>query len=133
MRSIVSSVKKGSKLTLTAVVSSESEDLSHGALERCDAVFINREIKEARLIGALETIREYPLEIPVVLTYEAEPDGKAYLLANRYECLLFSEMDRLKRALTPADIGEALREKTLDDMTRRLMGISLCSGPCSTG
>jgi hypothetical protein len=72
--------------------------------------------------------------MPVALVYDAEPDGKAFLLANRYDCQLFSELDQLGRTLTPTEIGEMLLMRLAGaEIERRLMEISCCTGPCSTG
>jgi hypothetical protein len=103
-------------------------------LEDFRGVFVNREVKESRLAWLLDHIRERHPEIPIVLTYGTEPDGKAYLYANRYDCMLFSETDRHGRTLNARELAETLRRRLLDsDVTRKLMELSMSSGPCSTG
>ena len=99
-----------------------------------DAVFINRGLDAEELQDTLKRIRATDKRVPVVLAYEVEPDGRAFVLAKRYGCWLFSEIDRLQRGLTPGQLGEALVERADDrNAHRRLFEISLCTGPCSTG
>jgi hypothetical protein len=134
VRSIVSSVEESSDITISTTLVGGSKGALAELLDRSDCVFVNRGQKESKLIRLLETVRRCRADIPVVLTYGTEPDGKSYLLANRFDCWLFSEKDHLQRTLTSAEIGEALRERTKDvAVEQRLLEVSLCAGPCSTG
>lgn len=98
------------------------------------SVFVNREIDELELKRWLDNIRDVSVDIPIVLVYGSEPDGKSYMLSNRFDCWLFSEKDRLERTLTAADIGKALADGEPDSaFERKLFEVSLSAGPCSTG
>jgi hypothetical protein len=98
------------------------------------SVFLNREIDDQELNRWLDAIRDDSVDIPIVLVYGSEPDGKSYMLSNRFDCWLFSEKDRLERTLTAADIGRALADGEPDPaFERRLFEVSLSAGPCSTG
>ena len=133
-RTIVSSVERSSDVTISITLASGSKVAFAELLDKSDVIFVNRCQRESKLIRLLETVRRCRPGIPVVLIYETEPDGKSYLLANRFDCWLFSEKDRLQRTLTSAEIGEALAE-TIQDVAieQRLLEVSLCAGPCSTG
>jgi hypothetical protein len=103
-------------------------------LEDAHAVFVSRDLEDDLLERTLETVRDRRSDIPIALIYDSEPDGKAFLLANKYDCQLFSELDRLGRTLAPWEIGELLLVRlAAAEIERRLMEISCCSGPCSTG
>jgi hypothetical protein len=98
------------------------------------SIFINREIDERELNRWLDTIRDVSVDIPIVLVYGSEPDGKSHMLCNRFDCWLFSERDKIERTLTAADIGKALADGEPDsEFERRLFEVSLSAGPCSTG
>ena len=99
-----------------------------------DAVFINRAVETRSIEKMLRLIRQNCNDIPIVITYEDEPDGRAFVLARRYDCLLFSPQDELGITLTPAEVATALEESLSEACAeQKLMEISLCTGPCSTG
>jgi hypothetical protein len=103
-------------------------------LTASDAVFINRSIEARRLDKLLGRIRRYSEGVPVVIAYEGEPDGRAFLLARRYDCWLFNPDDNLGITLTPAEVGQGLEDRVSGGRAERaLMDVSLCAGPCSTG
>lgn len=134
IESITAKIEQASGVTLSATVSSDREPDLDGVDGDFEAVFINRDMAADRLEKILERVRSSSETIPLVLVYGAEPDGKAYLTARRHGCWLFSEKDRHHRALTPAQLGDDLRESSeARHCAKRLMEISLCSGPCSTG
>lgn len=129
---IATAIKKASGVSLEPVRVSAADGI--GRLEEVDAVFISREIEEIYLTRWLETLRDATSDMPIVLVYDSEPDGKCYLYANRFDCWLFSENDRLGRALSAAEIGRALWRGAPDSaFERRLFEVSLSAGPCSTG
>ena len=133
VRSIVSSIETASGWKITAATCGIEQENSVDS-ESFEALFVNREVRESQLVRVLESVRNRHPEIPAVLTYGAEPDGKAYLYANRYNCMLFSEMDRFGRTLTARELAETLQEVSLNgDVTRKLMELSMSCGPCSTG
>ena len=134
VQSVVSSIEAASSLSMGVTVCCDPGEKLAELVSSCDAVFINRHLDDSTLDLSLSTIRKHRDAVPVTLVYESEPDGNAFLLAKRYACWLFSETDRLRRTLTPAEVGEALlRESAKDETQKRLMEISLCTGPCSTG
>jgi hypothetical protein len=134
VQSVVSSIEAASGLKIDAATASELDAENTVDLGSFRAVFVNRGMKESRLLRVLEHIRERHPEIPVVLTYGTEPDGKAFLYANRYDCMLFSETDRHGRTLNARELVDVLNEESLEsDINRRLMELSMSSGPCSTG
>ncbi|MFH1313168.1 MAG: hypothetical protein ABIJ00_08045 [Candidatus Eisenbacteria bacterium] len=134
VQKVVSSVEAASSLRLGVTVCSDPGDRLGELVSRCDAVFMNRHIDDARLDLSLSAIREHRDDVPVTLVYESEPDGKAFVFARKYDCWLFSENDRRNRTLTPAEVGEGLlRESARDETKKRLMEISFSTGPCSTG
>ena len=131
-RSIVSAIEGDSEIAIEplkvrdAWTGDESGEMS--------SVFINREMDDTELNRWLETIRDVSEYIPIVLVYGSQPDGKSYLLSNRFDCWLFSEKDRLERTLTAAEIGKAIADEAPDSaFERRLFEVSLSAGPCSTG
>ncbi len=132
IRNIIEAIRGAANTAIEPVRLSAADSV--GKLEAVEAVFISRDIEEAYLTRWLETIRGASPEIPVVLVYESEPDGKCYVLSNRFDCWLFSENDRLDRALSAADVGRALKHGATDAaFERRLFEVSLSAGPCSTG
>jgi hypothetical protein len=134
VRSIVSSIEESSDLIISSKLARGSSEALGGILNRSDVVFVNRNQKESNLTTLLGSIRQRRADIPIVLVYASEPDGKSYLLANRFDCWLFSEKDTLQRTLTSAEIGETLADRTRDAaIEQRLLEVSLCAGPCSTG
>ena len=131
---IVGKIEQASGVALAATVSSNEEPDLDGADGDFDAVFVSRDMAPDRLEKTLERVRGSSETIPLVLVYGSEPDGKAYLIARRYGCWLFSEIDRHPRTFTATELGDNLRESfETTHCARRLMEISLCSGPCSTG
>ena len=134
VRTIVTSIETASDLKIASTATSGLDPDSHENLEDCLAVFISRDLKESRLVQVLDFLSENHPEIPVVLTYGAELDGRAYLYARKYDCLLFSEKDRFGRTLTAGELAEALQKRSpQSDVTRKLMELSMSCGPCSTG
>ena len=100
---------------------------------RADAVFLNTEMGLKRLTGFVERARKARTGLPIVLTYGDEPTGRHFEIARRYDCWLFSEADRLARGLTAREIADALEARESEETRSRLVDVSLCSGPCSTG
>jgi hypothetical protein len=101
---------------------------------RPEIVFINAEAGHRELTQTVEGVRLGNARMPVVLVYGAEPTGKLFDLARRYDCWLFGESDHLGRGLTADEVAEALGEKLeAGQMRSRLMQVSMSSGPCSTG
>jgi hypothetical protein len=99
-----------------------------------DAVFVDRAVETRSIEKVLRLIRQHCSDIPVVITYQDEPDGRTFVLARRYDCLLFSPKDKLGITLTPAEVATALEESlSAACAEQKLMEISLCTGPCSTG
>ncbi len=131
-RSIASAIEGASEIAIEPVIVRDT--WTDGELGEVSSVFINREMDEKELARWLETIRDASADIPIVLVYGSQPDGKCYLLSNRFDCWLFSEKDRLERTLTAAEVGRALANETPDSaFERRLFEVSLSAGPCSTG
>jgi hypothetical protein len=134
VKTIVTSIEKASEVVFETIPVNHAETKLESLLKQAQVVFLNRHLAQHRLTKILEDIRRASPDLPVVLTYQADPDGDTYLLAARFDCWLFSETDRFGRTLTPAEIGEALKERAANDLLqRRLMEVSLCAGPCSTG
>jgi hypothetical protein len=134
VKRVVSSIEAASSLSMGVTVCCDPGEKLGELVSSCDAIFINRHLDDSTLEISLSTIRRHHDTVPVTLVYESEPNGKAFLLAKKYDCWLFSEMDRLERTMTPAEVGEALLVRSAKDEThKRLMEISLCTGPCSTG
>jgi hypothetical protein len=134
LRRIVSSIEQASDLR----ISSHAVSGTRGSGEACpgsyQAVFVNRDLKQDRLIDVLEAVQGNPRIVPVILVYGNEPDGRDFLYSNKYGCLLFSELDGFGRTLTAAEVAEALAESLPDDeLTRGLLELSLSRGPCSSG
>jgi hypothetical protein len=132
IRSIVSAIEGASEIEVQPFA--VSDPWTAGRPQGICSIFINREIDEEELNRWLETIRDDSVDIPIVLVYGSEPDGKSYMLANRFDCWLFSEKDRLERTLTASEVGKALADDAPDSaFERRLFEVSLSAGPCSTG
>ena len=72
-------------------------------------MFLDRKLGDRKLGSLLKRVRRECEATPAVLVYETEPDGRAFAIASEHDCLLYSENDRLKRGLTPDEIGEAIR------------------------
>jgi len=131
-RSVTAAIEGASKITVEPVTVRDTWTGDEPG--EMSSVFINREMDEKELARWLETIRDVSADIPIVLIYGSEPDGKSYLLSNRFDCWLFSEKDRLERTLTAAEVGGALANEAPDSaFERRLFEVSLSAGPCSTG
>ena len=97
------------------------------------AAFVNAEMGMKRLQNLMERLRKASASMPIVLTYGAEPAGKLFEMARKFDCWLFSQTDRHARGLTADEIVEALGRYESDETRSRLVDVSLCSGPCSTG
>jgi hypothetical protein len=131
---LVASVHKASGLRLDPTVISGLRTADRVDLGTYRAVFVSRDIKQAELIEMLDGIRRTHPALPVVLVYGASPDGRAFLLSNRFGCMLYSELDRFGRTLTGQELAEALQATVSEgDVIRKMMELSMCSGPCSTG
>lgn len=132
IRSITSAIEGASDIAIEPVMVRDAWNGDQPG--EMGSVFISREMDDQELIRWLETIRKASAEIPIVLVYASQPDGKSYLFSNRFDCWLFSEKDRLERTLTAAEVGKALASGTPDSaFERRLFEVSLSAGPCSTG
>ena len=134
IRRIVSSIEEASQASLVTSRAGISDGNLSELIAASDAVFVGRDQEERNLTRLLGDIRKHHTNIPVVLTYESEPDGKSFMLSGKFDCWLFSDSDHLGRTLTPAEIGEALAGGT-DSRTieQRLFEVSRSAGPCSTG
>lgn len=131
---ITTSIQKPCDITIQATSSDYPHRRLKALLEDMDVVFVNRNVKDSKLVQLLERIREYAPDVPIVLTYGSEPDGNAYLYSNKFDCWLFSEKDRLGRTLTAEDLAQGIVRQTSDRrLGKMLMELSLCAGPCSTG
>jgi hypothetical protein len=134
LRSIVSSIQEVSDLRIDTVTASGMGRSGGPCPGSHRAVFVNRDLKETRLVKVLEAGRDNPRGIPVVLVYGDEPDGRDFLYSNKYGCLLYSESDRFGRTLTASELAETLEAGSPDDeLTRKLLELSLSCGPCSSG
>jgi hypothetical protein len=134
VKSLVDSIETGSNVSVKATarkeMGSESEDIAGDY----DILFLDRGLGDRKLASLLRRVRRSCEATPAVLVYEDEPDGNAFAIASEHDCLLYSEKDRLKRGLSPTEIGEAIEaEVEGPGIERRLMEVSLSSGPCSTG
>jgi hypothetical protein len=131
---IISSIEKVSDIRIAATTIPNPSGSSTQQLDTYDAVFVSRDLKQNRLVGMMEAIRDAHPDIPVVLIYAKNPDGRAFLLSSQYNCMLFSELDRLGRTLTSSELAESLHKSSQqNDLTRKLMDLTMCCGPCSTG
>jgi DNA-binding LytR/AlgR family response regulator len=134
VKSLVESIEKGAVVSIEATTRKEVSEESEALGGDYDILFLDRKLGDRKLGSLLRRMRRRCETPPAVLVYETEPDGKAFAIASEHDCLLYSEKDRLKRGLSPTEIGEAI-EAELDapGIERRLMEVSLSSGPCSTG
>jgi hypothetical protein len=133
-RSIVKTLEKAQSPAMEATIAERVEEGQAALASRLDAVFVSTEIGSSLLTYLIEETRRRNSRVAIILTYGSEPGGKAFDLARRHECRLFSEMDRLQRGLTVAELAEELGEVLeVKQIRSRLMEVSLSSGPCSTG
>jgi hypothetical protein len=119
-----------------AVETAVTVDLDDGAdlAGRFDAVFLSAEVGPKSLGQVLAKIRQTNRELVIVLVYGAEPDGRLFHLAERHDCWLTSDEDRMKRSLTLEEVADGLAVRLEGrNLRSRLMEITSCSGPCSTG
>jgi hypothetical protein len=119
-----------------AVETAVTVDLDDGAdlAGRFDAVFLSAEVGPKSLGQVLAKIRQTNRELVIVLVYGAEPDGRLFHLAARHDCWLTSDEDRMKRSLTLEEVADGLAVRLEGrNLRSRLMEITSCSGPCSTG
>ena len=134
VKSLVESIESGSVVTIEATARREVSAENDVVGGDYDILFLDRTLGDRKLGKLLKRMRRQCEATPAVLVYESEPDGRAFAIASEHDCLLYSEKDRLKRGLTPAEIGEAIvTELETPGVERRLMEVSLSSGPCSTG
>ena len=134
VKSLVESIEKGSRVSVEAVSRKEVARDSDALGGDFDILFLDRKLGDRKLGSLLRRVRRECEATPAVLVYETEPDGRAFAIASEHDCLLYSENDRHKRGLTPAEIGDVIEaELESPGIDRRLMEISLSSGPCSTG
>jgi hypothetical protein len=134
VNSLVDSIEKGSLVSIEATTRKEVKEESEALGGEYDILFLDRTLGDRKLGNLLRRVRRQCEATPAVLVYDSEPDGQAFAIASEHDCLLYSEKDRLKRGLTPAEIGEAIEaELETPSIQRRLMEVSLCTGPCSTG
>ena len=131
---LIASVEKASGLNLDPTVISGLHSADRADLDTYRAVFVSRDLKQTELVETLESIRREHPTVPVVLVYGDSPDGRAFLISNRFGCMLYSELDRFGRTLTGLELAEALQASLHEeDVIRKMMELSMCSGPCSTG
>jgi hypothetical protein len=134
MDRVVDCIEAASPVEIEAASSGDTGPGLELSVDTSDVVFVSRAVGDRKLESLLRKIRQVKGETPIVLTYGEEADGKAFLFARRFDCLLFSPADRLNVTLTPAEVGQALQEAALGTrVDQRLMEISMCTGPCSTG
>ena len=134
VKSLVESIEKGSPVSIMAMTRKEVSEESAALGGEYDVLFLDRTLGDRKLGKLLKRVRRQSEATPAVLVYDSEPDGSAFAIASEHDCLLYSEKDRLKRGLTPTEIGEALEaEVATPGIERRLMEVSMSSGPCSTG
>jgi hypothetical protein len=134
VKKLVSSIETASSLTMGVTVSYDPGEKLGDLVSSCDIIFIGTRLENTRIELSLKTVREHRDDLPVALIYESEPNGNAFLFARKYNCYLFSETDRDQRTLAPAEVGEVLPNQSAGGETeQRLVEISLCTGPCSTG
>jgi hypothetical protein len=132
--SLVESIESGSGVSIDVTTTREVSEDNEVLGGDYDILFLDRELGDRKLGKLLRRVRQQCEAIPAVLVYDSEPDGKAFAIASEHDCLLYSEKDRLKRGLTPTEIGEAIEsELSAPGIERHLMDVSLSSGPCSTG
>jgi hypothetical protein len=133
VKNIVSAIESAADVKIDPVAAATGPRGS-SRTQDCQAVFVSRDLKEHGLVHTLQAVTEAHPQTPVVLVYGAEPDGKTYLYANKYGCMLFSELDRLGRTLTACELAETLQARSSSSaFARKLMELSMSYGPCSTG
>jgi hypothetical protein len=133
-RRISEAIRQSAGFDMQITVADDAGETEAELASRLDAVFVNAEIGWRRLGPWVELVRGNNRSVPIVLTYEQEPDGWAFQIASRHDCWLFSETDRLGRGLNTDELGEALRDRAeAGEVRSRLIDIASCSGPCSTG
>lgn len=131
---ISEALERSANLEMQVTVTDDAGEDQAELASRVDAVFVGTEIGWRRLGPWVEQVRGNNRSVPIVLTYGQEPDGWTFQIASRHDCWLFSETDHLGRGLNPDELGEALRTRVeAGQMRSRLIDISACSGPCSTG
>jgi hypothetical protein len=134
VKSLVDSIEKGSLVSIEATARKEVKRESEALDGEYDILFLDRRLGDRKLGSLLRRVRRQCEVTPAVLVYDSEPDGRAFAIASEHDCLLYSEKDGLKRGLSPSEIGEAIKaELEAAGFERRLMQVSLCTGPCSTG
>ena len=134
VKDLVESIEKGSPVSIAVTSRREVAEDSDALGGDYDIVFLDRTLGDRKLGKILRSARRRCEATPAVLVYDSEPDGRAFAIASEHDCLLYSEKDRLKRGLTPAEIGEAIKvEVENSGIERRLMEVSMSTGPCSTG
>jgi hypothetical protein len=134
VKSLVESIEAGSRVSLEATARREVTEETEVLDGDYDILFLDRKLGDRKLGSLLERARRQCEATPAVLVYESEPDGRAFAIASEHDCILYSEMDRLKRGLTPGEIGDAIEaELKSPGIEKRLMEVSLSSGPCRTG
>lgn len=133
-RQVAEALERSASIHIQVKVADDAGEAEAELAGRLDAVFVCTEVGWRRLGPWVEQVRETNRSVPIVITYGQEPDGWTFQIASRHDCWLFSETDRLGRGLNPDELGEALRANVeAGEMRSRLMEISSCSGPCSTG
>lgn len=131
---LVEALARSANLEIAVTASDDAGENEADLASRLDVVFVSTEIGSRRLGPWVEQVRRDNHSIPIVLTYGREPDGWTFQISSRYDCWLFSETDCLGRGLNPDELGEALRARVeTGEIRSRLIDISACSGPCSTG
>ena len=134
VKSLVDSIEKGSLVSIEATARKDVKKEREALDGEYDILFLDRSLGGRKLGSLLKRMRHQCEITPAVLVYDSEPDGQAFAIASEHDCLLYSEKDRLKRGLTPSEIGEAIKaELASPDIEQRLMDVSMSSGPCSTG
>ena len=134
VKSLVDSIENGSPVSIDATARKEATEESEALGGDYDILFLDRALGDGKLGRILRRVRRGSAATPAVLVYDTEPDGRAFALASEHDCLLYSEKDSMKRGLSPTEIGEAIEaELAGPDIERRLMEVSLSTGPCSTG
>jgi hypothetical protein len=134
MKRIIGVLERAGSPRLETTAGGRSKEGGADQVRPPEIVFINAETDSKELTQAVEGVRLGNARMPVVLVYGAEPTGKLFDLARRYDCWLFGEADHLGRGLTADEVAEALAERLeASQMRSRLMQVSMSSGPCSTG
>ncbi len=134
VKSLVDSIEKGSLVSIEATARKDVKKEREALDGEYDILFLDRSLGGRKLGSLLKRMRRQCEITPAVLVYDSEPDGQAFAIASEHDCLLYSEKDRLKRGLTPSEIGEAIKaELASPGIEQRLMDVSMSSGPCSTG